>query len=141
MSKPRNVTRATIVRWLTEQPGLTNREIALRARWLPSYAAERMRQLEEAGFVRRAVLPDTASRRELICWFVAENHPPLGRKTRPALPKPREHLVRKPEAAPRGCAQQLVRVCRAPDHDSSIVAQALAAAPALQAAWMGRAQA
>lgn len=138
MSKPRNVTRATIVRWLTEQPGLTNREIALRARWLPSYAAERMRQLEEAGFVRRDVLPDTASRRELICWFVVENHPPLGRKRRPALPKPREHLVRQPER-PHGVGQQLVRVCRAPDHDSSIVAQALAGAPDLQQAWMGRA--
>lgn len=140
MSKPRNVSRATIIRWLTEQPGLSNREIALRARWLHAYAAERMRQLEEGGFVRRDVLPDTASRRELICWFVVENHPPLGRKTRPALPKPREHLVRQPER-PRGPAQQLVRICRAPDHDSSIVAQALATVPALQAAWMGRGQA
>ncbi len=134
------MNRAAVLEWLTASPGLTTAEISLRGDQLPAYTSWRMRELERAGFVIGQRLPDTATGRLRLCWFVNPKHPPLTRKKWPPLPKPREHLVRKPER-PQGVAQQLVRVCRAPDHDSSIVAQALAAAPALQVAWMGRAQA
>lgn len=138
--KPRAaiVSRAVILRWLTADPGMTTAEISLRCDHLPGYVGERMRQLQRDGFVLSQRLPDSASRRMRLCWFVNPNHPPLGRKTRPALPRPREHLVRQPQR-PFGVGQQLVRICRAPDRDSSIVAKALASAPDLQAAWMGRA--
>lgn len=135
-SRAPNVPRATILRWLESDPGMTTSEVALRCHHLPAYVGERMRYLQRCGFVRSERMPDSATGRMRLCWFVDPNHPPLGRKTRPPLPRPREHLVN-PARRPFGVDQQLVRVCRAPDRDSSIVAKALAAAPALQAAWMG----
>lgn len=140
MTARKQLGRAEIAAWLTAEPGMSTNELANRAGYLRAYMSERLRTLEEDGFIRRQSLVNTATGRMHSCWFLRPDHPPMGRKTRPSLPKPREHLVRQPEP-PRGPMQQLVRVCRAPDHDSSIVAQALAAAPALQAAWMGRAQA
>lgn len=135
--KKGRITRETILRWLTEQPGLTSREIAQRSGYLAAYASERLRALQRGGFVRCERMHDTATGSERLFWFVDQSHPPLTRKTRPPLPKPREHLVRKDR--PQGIAVQLVRRCRAPESDTSIVRQALAAVPALQAAWMGRA--
>lgn len=137
MTRATIVSRAVILRWLEVDPGMTTAEIALRRNHLPSYVGERMRQLQRAGFVLAERMPDSASGRMRLCWFVNPDHPPLSRKTRPPLPRPREHLVNT-ERRPFGVDQQLVRVCRAPDRDNSIVAKALAAAPALQAAWMGR---
>lgn len=135
MKQARILPRSTILEWLLATPGLTNRDIAARSGYLVTYITSRMQMLEQQGFLRREVEKAPVGRPR-IRWYAREDHPPVGRKTRRAMPKPREHLVRQPER-PQGVGQQLVRVCRAPDHDSSIVAQALAAVPALQAAWMG----
>ena len=139
MTARKQLSRAQIAAWLTVEPGMSTNELANRAGYLRAYMAERLRTLEEDGFVRRQSLTNTATGRTHSCWFLRPDHPPMGRKTRPALPRPREHMVRKEPTL--DMAQQLVRVCRAPDHDASIVSQALAALPPLQAAWMGRAQA
>lgn len=134
------IRRGQIIEWLTADPGMSTAELANRAGFLRAYMAERLRTLEDDGFIRREQLPNTATGRTHSCWFVRPDHPPLGRKRRPPLPRVREHLVRQEEV--READERMVRHCRAPDHDASIVSQALAALPPLQVAWMaGRAEA
>jgi|GEM_PF-4383162 len=137
MTARKQLGRAEIAAWLTAEPGMSTNELANRAGYLRAYMSERLRTLEEDGFIRRQSLVNTATGRMHSCWFLRPDHPPMGRKTRPSLPRPREHMVRKEPTE--DVAQQLVRVCKAPAHDASIVSQALAALPPLQAAWMGRA--
>lgn len=137
MTARKQLGRAEIAAWLTAEPGMSTNELANRAGYLRAYMSERLRTLEEDGFIRRQSLVNTATGRMHFCWFLRPDHPPMGRKTRPSLPRPREHMVRKEPTE--DVAQQLVRVRKAPDHDASIVSQALSALPPLQAAWMGRA--
>ncbi len=141
MTARKQLGRAEIAAWLTAEPGMSTAELANRAGYLRAYMSERLRTLEDDGFIRRQQLTNTATGRTHSCWFLRPDHPPMGRKRRPCLPRVREHLAPAPHREPKRAAEQLVRVCKAPDHDASIVSQALAALPPLQAAWMGRAQA
>lgn len=135
MSK--QTTRAIIVAWLEAEPGLTSRDLCIRANCLRSYMTERLRHLELGGFIRRG---DPDAHTELR-WFARPDHPPLGRPKRPPLPKasvPPSMKMLRGVAPQRG---QIIVRGPAVDHDSTIVGQALAQMPELQAAWMGRAQA
>lgn len=138
----KQLNRAQILAWLTAEPGMSTAELANRAGFLRAYMSERLRVLEDDGFIRRQQLTNTATGRVHSCWFVRPDHPPVGRKRRPCLPRVREHLVPAPHREQIRANEQIVRVCRAPDHDTSIVSQALAGLPPLQVAWMaGRGEA
>jgi hypothetical protein len=139
MKKRRAITpRATLMRWLEADPGMKTCEVALRCGQPAAYVGDRLRNLQQRGFLLSESLPDTAGGRPRLCWFVNPKHPPMVRKPRPSLA---ECADQRAVIAPReyGVGQQLARVCRAPNSDSSIVAMALARQPDLQAAWMGRA--